>query len=65
MPRTSTQKQAERLITKFFEEAKAGSMSDVMKTRQPPRRQALLAQLDAFDKVEGRYYAWLTSQEAA
>ena len=61
MARKTRIQEAEALLTQFFAETKAGIMQDVMKTRQPTRRTHLLAQLDAFDKVEGRYYSWLTS----
>ena len=63
MPRASPIRQAEKHIERFFRETKDSIMVDVMATRQPPRRQALLAQLDTFDKVEGRFYHWLTSQD--
>jgi len=62
MPRLSTLKQAERHMQRFFEETKAGLLKDITATRQKPRRAALLAQLDTFDKVEGRFYHWMTSQ---
>ena len=52
-------------MRQFFDEAKGGIMADVMKTRQKQRRAALLAQLDAFDKVEARFYHWHTSQVAS
>jgi hypothetical protein len=61
MARKTMVQEAEQLLTRFFAETKAGIMADVMKTRQPTRRNHLLAELDAFDKVEGRYYHWLTS----
>lgn len=49
-------------MQRFFEETKAGLLKDITATRQKPRRAALLAQLDTFDKVEGRFYHWMTSQ---
>lgn len=61
MARKTIVQEAEKLLTGFFADTKAGIMADVMKTRQPTRRAHLLAQLDAFDKVEARYYHWLTS----
>lgn len=62
MPRASPAKQAEKMIAVFFDETQAGLMKDVMSTRQPTRRAELLAQLDTFDKVKGRFYHWLTSR---
>lgn len=64
MPRATPLKQAEKHIKQFFDEVKGGILQDITKTRQMPRRKALLAQLDTFDKVEGRFYHWLTSQVA-
>lgn len=63
MARATAIQQAEKHIARFFLETKAGIMHDITRTRQPSRRKALLAQLDTFDKVEGRFYHWLTSQE--
>ena len=40
-----------------------GILADVMATRQVSRRKVLLAQLDVFDTVKGRFYHWLTSQD--
>ena len=64
MPRANALKQAEKLINQFFVEVKSGILADITKTRQKPSRAALLAQLDTFDKVEGRFYHWATSQVA-
>jgi hypothetical protein len=61
MARKTLVQEAEKLLTGFFVETKAGIVQDITKTRQPTRRAHLLAELDAFDKVEGRYYHWLTS----
>ena len=63
MARRTALAEATGLIERFFVETKDGLMTDIRATRQPPRRAELLSQLDTFDKVEGRYYHWLTSQE--
>ncbi len=61
MARKTTIEEVEIHLTRFFSETKKHLMQEAMKTRQPPRRAELMSQLDAFDKVEGRYYHWLTS----
>ena len=65
MPRKTARAELERQMEQFFDETKAGYMKDVMATRQPARRRALLAEADALDKVKGRFYNWLTGQVSA
>ena len=65
MPRRTAIAEAGDLINQFFEETKAGYLKDIMATQVMSRRKELLRQLDMFDKVQGRAYAWLTSRGAS
>ena len=47
----------------FFEEARNGLLQDVTKTRQPTRREELLKEIDALDRVNGRFYNWVNGLE--
>ena len=65
MARRTAIAEATDLIDQFFKETKDGYMQDIMATRVMDRRQALLSELDVFDKVAGRYYAWVNSRKNA
>jgi hypothetical protein len=61
MARKTAAEEVEKLTKQFFAETKEGLWLDIRQTRQMSRRKALLAEVDALDKVEGRFYHWLTS----
>lgn len=65
MPRKSMKDESAAYIQQFFTEAKAGLLNDITKTKQMPRRRALLAELDALDKVNARFYHWAQNGVAA
>ncbi len=62
MPRKTARAEVEQQLTQFFDETKASYVADILKTRQPGRRAALLAEVDALDKVKGRFYYWLNGE---
>jgi hypothetical protein len=65
MPRKTAKQETEQTISRFFEEAKAGYMKDILATRQPGRRRALLSEVDALDKVQARFYHWMNGEVTA
>jgi len=65
MARRTALAEATKLIEQFFDETLEGYWKDIRATRIDTRRQALMDQVDMFDKVRGRAYAWLTSRGAS
>ena len=63
MPRASPIKQGEKFFNRFIDEVFADIHRDYRATRQPTRRAALDAEMDGLDKIKGRFYHWLTSQD--
>ena len=63
MPRRSTKEEAAKFMASFFEEAKQLLTDDILKTRQPLRREELLKEIDALDKVHSRFYNWVNGVE--
>ena len=63
MPRRSTREEAAKFMATFFEEAKADLLQTVTTTRQPKRRNALLKEIDALDRVHSRFYNWVNGLE--
>ena len=63
MPRRSTKEEATKFMGGFFQEAKDGLTADILKTRQPNRREELLKEIDALDRVHGRFYNWINGLE--
>ena len=59
MPRRSTKEEASKFMQGFFEEAKERLTADILKTRQRPRRNELLKEIDALDRVHARFYNWI------
>ncbi len=59
MPRKTTKEEAAQYIQSFFDEAKESLTSDILKTRQLKRREELLKEIDALDRVHGRFYTWI------
>ena len=59
MPRKSTQEEASKYMEGFFAEAKELLTADILKTRQPTRREELLKEIDALDRVHSRFYNWI------
>ena len=59
MPRRSTKDEAGEFMQGFFDEAKEKLTADILKTRQPTRRQELLNEIDALDRVHSRFYNWI------
>ncbi len=59
MPRRTAKQETERMFGRFLQEAKAGLTQDILSTRQPKRRKALLTEIDALDRVEARFYAYV------
>ena len=61
MARKTALEEVQKHCADFFSETRAQLQRDITGTKQWPRRKAMLAELDALDKVEGRFYHWLTS----
>ena len=59
MPRKTTKEEAAGYIETFFAEAKQALTDEVLRTRQPKRRNELLKEIDALDRVNGRFYNWI------
>lgn len=59
MPRRTARQETERMFNQFLQEAKDGLTRDILSTRQPKRRKGLLTEIDALDRVEARFYAWV------
>ena len=59
MPRRSTKEEATKFMQSFFDEAHEVLTNEIVKTRQPPRRNELLKEIDALDRVHGRFYNWI------
>ena len=59
MPRRSTREEASKFMQGFFDEAKQILTDDILKTRQPLRREELLKEIDALDRVNARFYNWV------
>jgi len=59
MPRRSTREEATKFMQGFFDEAKETLTADILRTRQPNRRTELLNEIDALDRVHGRFYNWI------
>ena len=63
MPRRSTKEEAAKFMEGFFTEAKDTLTTDILRTRQPERRTALLNEIDALDRVHARFYNWINGVE--
>jgi hypothetical protein len=59
MPRRSTKEEATQFMGGFFDEAKSILTAEILRTRQPTRREKLLNEIDALDRVRSRFYNWI------
>jgi hypothetical protein len=62
MARPTALEEGRKLLNQFFDETKAGYMSQIMATRQKQRRAHLLNEMAVFDKVEGKAYDWFNER---
>lgn len=63
MARRSTREEAGKFMQGFFDEAKDLLTRDILSTRQPIRREELLKEIDALDRVHSRFYNWINGVE--
>ena len=58
MARRTKEQEVTEACSRFFAEAKDGLTRELLKSRQPKRREALFNEIAALDKVEARFYNW-------
>ena len=59
MPRKSTKEETAKYMQEFFIEAKDFLTAEILKTRQLTRREELLKEIDALDRVHARFYNFI------